>query len=163
MSLRRRIALTCLVLSQLGPASVSPAAAGDIVAFLSEGRPSEVWERGYGAALSFSLFRLLVLEAEAARMPALGDDRDMTSFTGSALLALPAGKLTPYGGLGVGLFRQTDGPDSDTGTLRALIVGAKLTLGGLVVLKAEYRDFALSGEPLLLAESRISVGAGISF
>lgn len=133
------------------------------MAFLSEGRPDEVWERGYGAALSFSLFRLLVLEGEAARMPALGEERDMTSFTGSALLALPAGKLSPYAGLGVGFFRQTDGPESDTGTLRAWVVGAKLTLGGLVVLKAEYRDFSLSGTPLLPADSRVSVGAGISF
>jgi hypothetical protein len=153
----------CLGAALLGPASGSRATAGDIVAFLSEGRPSAEWDRGYGAALSFSLFRLLVLEGEAARMPAVGEERDMTSFTGSALLALPAGKLTPYGGLGLGMFRQTDGSDSDTGTLRAWIVGAKLTLGGLVVVKAEYRNFALSGEPLLLAESRISVGAGISF
>jgi hypothetical protein len=163
MSRRGVVVLVCVVLAQLGPPAVSPCAAGDITAFLSEGRPSETWERGYGAALSFSLFRLVVLEGEAARMPAAGEERDMTSFTASALLALPAGKLTPYGGLGVGLFRQTDGPDSDTGTLRALIVGAKLTLGGLVVLKAEYRDFELSGEPLLQADSRISVGAGISF
>jgi hypothetical protein len=163
MSLRRGVLFAGFVLAQAGPALVRPAAAGDITAFLSEGRPSEVWDRGYGAALSFSLFRLVVLEGEAARMPAVGEERDMTSFTASALLALPAGKLTPYGGLGVGLFRQTEGSDSDTGTLRALIVGAKLTLGGLVVLKAEYRNFELSGEPLLQADSRISVGAGISF
>jgi hypothetical protein len=163
MRLRRRLLPACLALALLAPPIQGSARAGDIVAFVSQGRPDELWERGYGAALSFSLFRLLVLEGEAARMPAVGDGRDMTSFTGSALLALPAGKLTPYAGLGIGLFRQTNGPDSDTGTLRAWIVGLKLTLGGLVVLKAEYRDFGLSGEPLLDASSRVSAGAGISF
>jgi len=139
------------------------ARAGDIVAFLAEGRPSEVWGRGFGAALSFSFFRVVTFEGEAAQMTALGTDRGMTSFTGSALLSPPIGKLTPYAGLGVGLYRQTAGPDSQTSTLRAVIAGVKLQVGGLIVLKAEYRDFNLSSDPLLFLESRFSAGAGISF
>lgn len=139
------------------------ARAGDIVAFVSEGRPGEVWDRGYGAALSLSLFRVVTFEGEAARMPALGMDRAMASFTGSALLSPPIGKLTPYAGLGVGLYRQTAGPDSATSALRAWIAGVKLQVGGLIVLKAEYRDYRLSGDPLLFLDSRLSAGVGISF
>jgi len=52
--------------------------------------------------------------------------------------------------------------DTDTGTLKAVIVGAKVKLG-LVVLKGEYRRITLSGTPLLDMTARISAGAGISF
>ena len=140
-----------------------PARAGDIVAFLSDGRPDEVWDRGYGAALSFSFFRIATFESEAARQPGIGDNRDITSFTVSGLLSPPIGKLVPYAGLGVGLYRQSAGDVSDNGTLRVLVAGLKISLGGLIVLKAEYRDFELPDEALLLLDSRWSVGAGISF
>jgi hypothetical protein len=136
---------------------------GDIVAFLSDARPGALWEQGYGAALSFSFFRVATFESEAARMPAIGEGRDMTSFTGSALLSPPIGKLVPYAGLGVGLYRQTADETSNTGTLRVLVAGLKLSLGGLVVVKAEYRDFQMPDDALLFVDSRLSIGAGISF
>lgn len=144
---------------------LAPGAArgGDIVAFLSDARPGELWERGYGAALSFSFFRVATFESEAARMPAIGEGREMTSFTGSALLSPPIGKLVPYAGLGVGLYRQTAEDTSNTGTLRVLVAGLKLSLGGLVVVKAEYRDFQLPDDALLFVDSRLSIGAGITF
>jgi hypothetical protein len=126
-------------------------------------RPGDAWERGYGAALSSTWFNVLTFEGEAARIPGTSTDEQMTSFTASALLSPPVGALTPYGGLGVGLFRQTVGDDADTGRLRAYIVGAKVKLGGLVVLKGEYRRLDLSGDPLLPMDSRISFGAGIAF
>jgi hypothetical protein len=140
------------------------ARAGDIVVFVSDPSPGELWERGYGAALSFSFFKLVTFEGEAARMPAIGVDRDMTSFTGSALFSPPIGKLVPYAGVGVGVYRQAvGGDDSDTGTLGVLVAGLKITLGGLVVIKGEYREFELPDEAPLLADSRFSIGAGISF
>jgi hypothetical protein len=144
-------------------AAPGSARAGDIVVFVSDPRPGELWERGYGAALSFSFFKLVTFEGEAARMPAIGVDRDMTSFTGSALFSPPIGKLVPYAGVGVGVYRQAVGDDSDTGTLGVLVAGLKLTLGGLVVIKGEYREFELPDEAPLLADSRFSIGAGISF
>src|SRR5262245_17954787 len=133
MVTRRTLASAALAFTLSSGMLVPRAEAGDLVAFVSEGRPGEAWDHGYGAALSFGVFRLLVLEGEAARMPgaSLSPDveRDMTSFTGSALLTLPAGVLRPYGGLGIGLFRETAGPVSETGVLRAWVVGLKLTLG----------------------------------
>jgi hypothetical protein len=43
------------------------------------------------------------------------------------------------------------------------VAGLKLNLGGLIVLKAEYRDFELPDEALLFLDSRWSIGAGITF
>jgi len=138
------------------------ARAGDITAFVALPAPTNTWGRGYGATLSSTWFQAVSLEGEAARLPGDRTDAAMTSFTASALLAPPIGVLTPYGGVGVGLFRQTLGTDTDTGTLKAFIVGAKVKLG-LVVIKGEYRRITLSGTPLLDMTARISAGAGISF
>lgn len=144
----------------LGPI---PASAGDVIAFVAFPSPSENWDRGYGAALTSTWFNVLSFEGEAARIPGKTTDEGMTSFTASALLSPPVGALTPYGGVGVGLFRQHVGSDSDIGRLRALILGAKLKIGGLLVVKGEYRRFDLSGDPLRAMDSRISAGAGIAF
>lgn len=138
------------------------ASAGDVTAFVTFPSPSAEWDRGYGAALTTTWFQAISLEGEAARIPGELGDTNMTSFTGSALLAPPLGPLVPYGGVGIGLFRQTVGSESDTGVVRCFVLGAKLKLG-LAVVKGEYRRIDLSGEPLLPMDRRISFGAGISF
>lgn len=159
---RRGLLASALVLmAALGAAD--PARAGDIIVFVSQARPQGIWDRGYGAALTSTWFRVISLEGEAARTPGGSSEQSMTMFTGSAMLAPPIGILTPYGGVGVGLFRQTVGPDSELGSLKARVVGLKLRLGGLLVIKAEYRRLDLSGEPPLLIDERYSAGAGISF
>src|SRR5438477_9560470 len=137
--------------------------AGDITAFLAWAAPRENWSRGYGAAISSTWFKVLTFEGEAARMPGLTTDSAMTSFTASAMISPPIKELTPYGGIGYGLFRQTTTSDSDIGRLRALILGVKTRIKDLLVLKAEYRRLDLSGTPLRTMDSRISVGAGIAF
>jgi hypothetical protein len=152
-----------LVLALGGLVAPASASAGDVTAFVALPRPSDSWERGYGAALSSTWFNMVTFEGEAARVPGTRTDEQMTSFTASALLSPPVGALTPYGGLGIGLFRQTVGDDADTGRLRAWILGAKVKLGGLVVVKGEYRRLELSGDPLLPMDSRLSFGAGIAF
>jgi hypothetical protein len=140
----------------------TPVQAGDITAFVALPAPTNVWGRGYGATLSSTWFQALNLEGEAARLRGDSIEASMTTFTGSALLAPPIGIFTPYGGLGVGLFRQSLGNVTDTGTLRAFVLGAKVKLG-LVVLKGEYRRLTLHGTPLLPMTARISAGAGITF
>ena len=153
----------CAILGAGALTSGSPAEAGDVTAFVAIPRPSERWNRGVGAALSSTWFNVVSFEGEAARIPGETTDNGMSSFTASALLSPPVGVFTPYGGVGVGLFRQTVGSDSDTGRLKAWIVGAKVKLGGLVILKGEYRRLDLSGTPLADMDSRVSVGAGLSF
>jgi hypothetical protein len=155
-----RLAATLIVMIFTG--LPSQARAGDITAFVALPAPTETWGRGYGAAISSTWFTAISLEGEAARLPGDLTDTSMTSFTGSALLAPPLGVFTPYGGLGVGVFRETAGVLSDTGTLRAFILGLKVKLG-LVVLKGEYRHLTLHGTPLREMTARVSAGAGISF
>ena len=144
-------------------ASAAPARAGDVTAFVALPSPSDRWGHGFGAALSSTWFNVVTFEGEAARIPGETPENGMSSFTASALLSPPVGALTPYGGVGVGLFRQNVGSESDIGRLKAWIIGAKVKLGGLIVLKAEYRRLDLSGTPLLDMDSRISAGAGIAF
>jgi hypothetical protein len=143
--------------------SAEPAAAGDVIAFIAFPQPDTSWDRGYGAALTSTWFNVVSFEGEAARFRGNTSDEGMTTFTASALLSPPVGALTPYGGLGYGLFRQNVGSDSDIGRLRALILGAKLKIGGLIVVKGEYRRLELSGTPLREMTSRLSAGAGIPF
>jgi hypothetical protein len=161
LSLARRVAAVGFGLGLL--AAAAPARAGDVTAFVCLPRPSDRWNHGFGAALSSTWFNVVTFEGEAARIPGETTDTGMSSFTASALLSPPVGALTPYGGVGFGLFRQNVGSDSDIGRLKAWIVGAKVKLGGLIVLKAEYRRLDLSGTPLIGMDSRISAGAGIAF
>jgi hypothetical protein len=138
------------------------ASAGDVTAFVTFPSPSEQWNRGYGAALSTTWFQAISLEGEAARIPGALGDSNMTSFTGSALLAPPLGPLVPYGGFGVGLYQQTIGDDSDTGVVRCFVLGVKLKVG-LAVVKGEYRRITLPDDALIEMDRRYSFGAGLSF
>lgn len=147
----------------LGLSLAAPCAgAGDVTLFAARVAPTESWGTGYGAALTSTWFQAINLEAEAARIPGELPEEIMTTFTGSAFLAPPIGRFVPYGGLGIGFFRQSRNDRSDTGILRAFALGAKLKLGA-VLLRGEWRRINLSGEPLIEIDSRIAVGAGISF
>lgn len=140
-----------------------PAAAGDVIVFASLPYPSDTWDRGWGAAISSTWFRILNFEGEGARMPGDSADASMTSFMGSALVAPPVGFLTPYGGLAIGVSRQTLGPLSNTGVIRALVLGLKVKIGPVFVIKGDYRRLSFSGAPLLEMTHRVSAGAGIAF
>jgi len=160
----RRLVLFSLACAMAGAlASARPAAAGDVTVFVAFPYPTDTWGRGYGAAISSTWFKILNFEGEGARLPGDTNDASMTSFMGSALLAPPVGIFTPYGGLGIGLFRQSLGTLSDTGVVRALVLGVKVKVGPVVVVKGEYRRLTLSGNPLLEMTHRISAGAGIAF
>jgi outer membrane protein with beta-barrel domain len=166
MSLSPAVRRLSLVLTCAGAAVLAigpPAAAGDVTAFVALPSPTDTWGTGYGAAISSTWFKVLNFEGEGARLPGDSADASMTSFTGSALVAPPVGIFTPYGGLGIGLFRQTLGTLSDTGVVRALVLGVKVKIGPVLVVKGEYRRLSLSGEPLLEMTHRISAGAGIAF
>jgi hypothetical protein len=158
---RGRWWLTPLILLAL-PLFPSPVEAGDVIVFVAFPYPQETWSHGFGAALSSTWFSVLNLEAEAARMPATRPEDTLTSFTGSAFLAPKIGFLTPYGGLGIGFYRQTFGGRDETGILKSLALGLKVKLG-IVVFKGEYRHIDLSDEALIPLDYRLSAGIGISF
>ena len=140
-----------------------PAAAGDVIVFAALPSPTDTWNHGWGAAISSTWFRILNFEGEGARLPGDSVDANMTSFMGSALVAPPVGFLTPYGGLGIGVSRQTLGPLSNTGVIRALVLGVKVKIGPVFVVKGDYRRLSFSGSPLLEMTHRVSAGAGIAF
>ena len=150
------------VLALVLATAAGPAQAGDVTIFAARSTPSENWGTAYGASLSSTWFRVINLEAEAARNPGKVPEEIMTTFTGSAFLALPLGRLVPYGGPGVGFFRQSRSDRSDTGFVKSFAVGAKLKLG-VILLRGEWRRINLSGVPLLEIDSRIAAGVGIDF
>jgi hypothetical protein len=155
------IAFSLLFLSHAGQVS-----AGEITVFMSQDRPAEIWSYGQGCALTMRMFKVGLFEIEAARSStktgALTTTR-MTYFTGGAALAIPLPRITPYAGIGGGFFHQRRESVTDTGLLTAKLVGVRLRLADLIVLKAEYRHFDLDGNPLLVLDDRISIGAGIAF
>ncbi len=152
-----------LIAVVLALATVAPSAqASELSVFVSSAAPADSWRRGVGATLSTTWFRLVNLEAELARQPHEFGDGAMTSFAAGALLAPRIGALKPYAGVGVGLFRQTLGARSDTGTLSAFMLGVKVEVG-LLLLRGEYRRINLSGDPLVPIERRLSAGIGLAF
>jgi hypothetical protein len=153
--------LACAMAAVLVPAP--RADAGDVIVFAALPSPTDTWSHGWGAAISSTWFRILNFEGEGARLPGDSADASMTSFMGSALVAPPVGFLTPYGGLGIGVSRQTLGPLSNTGVIRALVLGLKVKIGPVFVIKGDYRRLSFSGAPLLEMTHRVSAGAGIAF
>lgn len=151
--------VTCLGLA-CGAAPAAPGA--ELTVFLSSASPAESFKRGVGVSLSTTWFKLVNLEAEFARQPHEIADGGLVTFTGSALLAPRIGLLRPYAGVGVGLFRQTAGSRSDTGTVGAFLLGAKLEVG-LLLVRGEYRRLDLSGDPLIPIDRRLSLGLGLAF
>lgn len=163
MDLRRLSLIACLgAVASL--AGASQGRAGDLTVFLGEPRPGDAWGRAYGVSLTSSLVPVLGFEGEASRISGSSLDTSMTAFTGSAVLSPPMAFVTPYGGAGIGVFRQTlPGGIEDTGRLTAIFGGLKFKTASILVLKAEYRRLSLSGNPPIKVDGRFSVGAGVSF
>jgi hypothetical protein len=135
----------------------------EAVVFLSGASPERLWNRGYGATVGFGFLKLAAFEAEVARQPGATLDSGMTSMTGAALFAPSFGPFIPFIGLGVGFQRQNVGRASDYGTHSAFVVGGKIKLAGLLVLRAEWRKLGLAGTPLISFDDRFSGGVGVSF
>jgi hypothetical protein len=138
-----------------------PARAVEITAFLSGAAPSANWNTGWGATLTTTWFKVLALEGEFASQPTSIPSASLTSFTFDALIAPPIGIFTPYGGLGFGGYHESTASNGDTGVIHALILGGKVKLGGLFILKAEYRRMEI--QSIYPLQHRISGGAGVSF
>jgi len=135
----------------------------ELTAFVSGASPGTVWTTGFGGTLTTTWFRVNSLEGEYAKQPGQDPNTSVFSITGDALIAPPIGSITPYAGVGVGLYHESTLADSDTGSLHALIIGAKWKFAGLVVVKAEYRRLDLPSTALLPLHHRISAGVGVSF
>ena len=160
-SLRRSFSFAALTLALLGLAP--PVRAIEAVIFLSGASPEIQWNHGYGATVGFGFLKLAAFEAEVARQPGAVLDSGMISLTGAAFFAPSFGPFVPFIGLGAGFQRQSLGNASDYGTHSAFIVGAKVKLAGLLVLRFEWRKLGLAGTPLIPFDDRFSGGVGLSF
>ncbi len=157
----RNLGLIALLALAVG-ALTRPAGAGDLTLGYTSASPGEVWAGGYSVALGIGFLSAASFEAEYGHQGAETMDSKVDTFTASALLILPTGRLQPYGGLGVGIFREAIASDSDTGTHRAFIIGAKLTLG-LLVVKSDYRWIHVPDDALLPFDRRFQIAGGIHF
>jgi hypothetical protein len=137
--------------------------AGEITLFASADRPTTVWNYGQGGALSLGLLKLISLEVEGARSLSEDGDTRMTYFTFGAGLRLPITSVTPFAGMGVGIYYQSQPSHWQLHTFDSYFAGAKTRIKDLVVLRAEYRYYVLRADPFRPFESRFSVGAGIAF
>jgi len=149
-----------LALAVLPPAR--PTAAAELTGFISTATPGNTWRTGFGGSITATFFNVVGFEGEAAHQGSEFLDTSMVTFTVAGLLQPPIGRLVPYGGLGVGFFRQSLGGDSDTGKVGVLILGVKLDLG-VVLLRADWRSFDLPDDAPLLYDQRWAAGVGIKF
>ncbi len=133
--------------------------------FITKSTPTENWGWGVGGDLSFSFLKLAMFGVEGAHQRNPTFQTPINYLTVQALLVLPVRKLRLYGGLGAGLFNEgaSAAGDSDFGSLTALILGLKLKIEDILILKVEYRRYGLTGDPPLALQQRISFGAGVTF
>lgn len=164
-------------LAVLAATAPHPAAAGEITLFWSRNQPNKLdtattdatknvaWRDGMGATLTLGLVKVAQVELEGARgMDAQGVLR-MTYFTGGAALKLPFTKVTPFAGVGVGIYHQSVGDSWMINTHGVAFAGVKVRIADLLVLRGEYRRFQMRGlsTPFQALESRVTLGAGIAF
>jgi hypothetical protein len=148
----------------LGLVSVAAPARGlEATIFISGASPEIVWKRGYGATVGFGFLKLAAFEVEVARQPGAVLEDGMISLTGAALFAPSFGAFVPFIGIGAGFQREETALHSDYGTHSAFIVGGKIKLAGILVLRAEWRRLGLAGTPLLPFDDRFAGGIGLSF
>ena len=136
---------------------------GPQVTRCSKSAPSATWGAGQGALLSMGLLKVVLLEVEGARDLTDSGDTRMTYFTCGAAIKPPLTKITPFAGVGAGLYYQSQTQGWKLRTLDSYYFGVKARLYDLIVLRAEYRHFVLRGTPYQALDSRLSAGAGIAF
>jgi hypothetical protein len=137
--------------------------AGEITVFASGDAPRSDWNYGQGAVLSMGLAKVLLLEVEGARSLSESGTTRMTYFTFGAALKLPKNKISPFAGLGVGVYYQSQTAGWRLNAFDSVFVGLKTRIEDLIVVRAEYRRFTLRGNPFLPLGERFSIGAGVSF
>jgi hypothetical protein len=137
--------------------------AGEITLFWARNSPRATWRDAPGATLTLGLAKVAQLEVEGARGLDAESVARMTYFTAGAALKLPLTPVTPFAGLGVGVYYQTLGDSWMFNTHGAAFAGVKAHIADLIVLRVEYRRFQMRGTPFRQLDSRIALGAGIAF
>jgi hypothetical protein len=162
MGARARIS-TIAVLALVCLAGARTARPAEISVFVAGANPAETWSRGWGGILGVSLFSIVHGEIEGAWQ---GSELPSTSIlTGhaKAYLGPTFGALTPYAGLGVGLYHASFVGGSDSGTLGSAFIGLKLKFPLGVGLRGEYQWLNLPQPAPLQLDSRYLFALGLHF
>ncbi len=146
----------------LGSLFAAPSNAGEIGAFLTLPTPTKHWKTGFG--FHGALISLPVLQAggEFARMSGEDPLVSIGTYTAQVEVNPPSLKISPFAGLGVGVYRQKFGSDSDWGSVIAIFGGVRVPIG-VARLRAEFRKISLSGTPRVNVDKRFSLGVSFRF
>src|SRR5258708_5103203 len=80
-----------------------------------------------------------------------------------AITPPPLGPFVPYGGLGVGAYKQNLASHDQWGTVSGVFVGARIKLPLGILIKGEYEWVTLPNDALMKMDGRYYGGVGISF
>jgi hypothetical protein len=155
-------ALGCCLVAGLVLARPAPAGAAEVTVFLSGASPDS-WAGGWGGMLTITLFSVVGAEVELAHQGSDLADTGLWTLSGKAYLGPSFGQLTPYVGLGAGVYRESLPTASDQGTLGSVFAGAKLKFPFGLVVRGEYQWLSLPEGALVPIDHRYFFGLGLGF
>ncbi|HSD65564.1 MAG TPA: hypothetical protein VLF95_02630 [Vicinamibacteria bacterium] len=156
-------AVVAVVLLAALASSVRPAEAAEISAFVAGGKPGDKWGAGYGGMLTITLFNIVGGEIEGAWQRGDLADTSIGTLAAKAYVGPSIGRLVPYVGLGVGVYRESLPAKTDQGSSGLVFAGAKLKFPFGLVIRAEYQRLKLPDEVLVPLDNRYLFAAGLSF
>lgn len=158
-----RLAATSLLLLAaiaLPPREASPA---EISVLVGTGSPGEDWGSVWGGMLSISLFSIVHGEVEGAWQSSEFEGASLYTAAAKAYLGPSIGRFVPYGGIGAGVYHQSQPVDDDQGTTGLVFVGAKLKFPMGLVLRGEYQWIDLPDAAPVPLDKRYFFAVGLSF
>jgi hypothetical protein len=144
-------------------ASAPAAAPAEVGAFLSGADPGELWGVGYGGNLTITLFNLVGGELEGVWQGGELPSTSLLTLSAKAYIGPQLGRLVPYGGIGVGVYRQSLPGNSDTGTLGLVFLGVKLKFPFGLVVRGEFQWVDLPMAAPIDLDHRYFIGLGLGF
>jgi opacity protein-like surface antigen len=113
--------------------------------------------------LTITLFNIVHGDVEGAWQGSDLPETSIVSGAAKAYLGPSIGRLVPYAGLGVGVYRQSLPTKSDQGSYGLLFAGAKLKFPFGLVLRGEYQWLDMPDEVTLAFDNRYLFALGLSF
>lgn len=159
----RPFILIVAMIAVLAPGAARKASGAELTVFLSGASPGEAWGTGYGGIVTITLFNIVSGDLEGAWQ---GSELPSTSFfnlSAKAYISPQFGRFVPYGGLGVGVYRESLPGTSDTGTLGLLFLGLKLKFPFGLVIRGEVQWMDVPMAAPVDLDQRYILGLGLSF
>lgn len=140
----------------------APSQGGELGAFLTLPTPTKDWKTGFGFHGAVISLPFLQAGGEFARIKGEDPLNSIETYTAQVEFNPPSLKVSPFAGVGVGVYRQKSGTTSDWGGLSAIFGGVRVPMGA-AKLRAELRKISLSGTPRPNVNIRFSLGISFRF